>query len=289
MALTFDDLPYVFVAPESAQESSPATASATAILQALRAHGAPAVAFVNEGKLEGPSHNALVAVLQQWVTAGVILGNHTYSHADFNTVTVEQFEEEILKGEVVSRELMKARQPYQFYFRHPQTHTGDTLAKKHAIEQFVASRGYRIAPHTIDSSDFIFNVGFIRTRGSDAATAARVRAAYLDFVLQATAFAERISTEMFGHVIPQTVLLHANALNASTLDELLDRLARRGYRFVSLDEAMRDPAYRTPDTCVTRFGPTWLWRWMKSRGMALSFKDDPDPPDWVMKLYNARP
>ena len=129
----------------------------------------------------------------------------------------------------------------------------------------------------------------MRTRGSDAATAARVRAAYLDFVLQATAFAERISTEMFGYVIPQTVLLHANALNASTLDELLDRLARRGYRFVSLDEAMRDPAYRTPDTCVTRFGPTWLWRWMKSRGMALSFKDDPDPPDWVMKLYNARP
>ena len=160
MALTFDDLPYVFVAPESAQESSPATASATAILQALRAHGAPAVAFVNEGKLEGPSHDALVAVLQQWVTAGVILGNHTYSHADFNTVTVEQFEEEILKGEVVSRELMKAHQPYQLYFRHPQTHTGDTLAKKEAIEQFVASRGYRIAPHTMDSSDFIFNVGF---------------------------------------------------------------------------------------------------------------------------------
>jgi len=66
---------------------------------------------------------------------------------------------------------------------------------------------------------------------------------------------------------------------------LLQRLASRGYRFVSLDEAMADPAYKTPDTLITRSGPTWLWRWMKSKGMNVSFNEDPEPPDWVMKLY----
>ena len=43
---------------------------------------------------------ARVALLQQWVDAGVILGNHTYSHPDFNRLTVEEFENEISKGDV---------------------------------------------------------------------------------------------------------------------------------------------------------------------------------------------
>ena len=45
---------------------------------------------------------------------------------------------------------MQGLRPYQLYFRHPETHTGDTNAKKQAIEEFLAARGYVIAPHTID-------------------------------------------------------------------------------------------------------------------------------------------
>jgi hypothetical protein len=44
--------------------------------------------------------------------------------------------------------------------RLPETHTGDTNAKKQAIEEFLAARGYVIAPHTIDSEDFMFNVAY---------------------------------------------------------------------------------------------------------------------------------
>jgi len=36
---------------------------------------------------------------------------------------------------------------------------------------------------------------------------------------------------------------------------------------------------------VTNAGPTWLWRWMKSKGMKISFAADPDPPQWVMESY----
>lgn len=57
---------------------------------------------------------------------------------------------------------MQGHRPYQLYFRHPETHTGDTNAKKQAIEEFLAARGYVIAPHTIDSEDFIFNVAYFR-------------------------------------------------------------------------------------------------------------------------------
>jgi hypothetical protein len=43
---------------------------------------------------------------------------------------------------------------------------------------------YKIAPHTIDSSDSIFDVGYVRSLQSDDwATAGRLRGAYADFVM----------------------------------------------------------------------------------------------------------
>jgi hypothetical protein len=71
-----------------------------------------------------------------------------------------------------------------------------------------------------------------------------------------------------------------------SLDKILNNFEARAYRFISLDEAMADPAYQTPDTFVTKFGPTWLWRWTRSRGVKVSFNDDPEPPTWVTELYS---
>ena len=287
MAVTFDDLPYVSAGqPNTLAAAERAT---TALLRVLRAHRAPVVGFVNEGKLQVNGQvDARIALLRQWVQLGAILGNHTYSHVDLNTVTVEQFEQEIVRGDVITRRLMQRAQPYQLYFRHPQTHTGDTVEKKEAIEQFLAARHYKIAPHTIETADYIFNVGYVRSlRASDQATATRLRHAYVDFAMAATEFAEQIAPQVFGREIPQTLLLHANDIGADTLDDLLSRLERRGYRFITLDQAMADPAYQTPDALVSQHGPTWFWRWIKTKGLTVSGKGDPEPPSWVMDLYTS--
>ena len=287
MALTFDDLPYVAAGQRDTLERAQRVTSD--ILRVLKAHGATAVGFVNEGKLQiNGEVAARTALLQQWIDAGAALGNHTYSHPDLNALTVQAFEADIVRGETVTRRLIQARPQTSWYFRHPQTHTGDTPEKKAAIDAFLESRGYTIAPHTIETSDFIFNAGFVRARnGGDQPTADRLRASYLDFCIAATAFAERASSEIFGREIPQTILLHANDLTADSLDDLLQRFEQRGYRFVSLNTAMWDPAYRTRDTLVSKSGPTWLWRWMRSLGLSVSFRDDPEPPGWVMDLYRA--
>lgn len=235
LALTFDDLPYASGGePDNLAAADRAT---TALLRVLASHRAAAVAFLNEGKLKIDGDvDARTKLLKQWVETGAILGNHTSSPADLNTVSIDEFQNEIVKGETVSRRLMEVRQPYQLSFRHPQTHTGDTQAKKEAIEQFLAARGYKVAPHTIDSSDFIFNVGYVRSlQADDQGTAGRLRAAYVDFVMAATAFAEQIAPQVFGRDISQTVLLHANDINADALDQILRRLEGRGYRFVTLD------------------------------------------------------
>jgi len=288
MAVTVDDLPYVkFREGPYVARAQSATAK---ILNTLKKHKVIAVGFVNEHVLDvAGQREARIDLLRQWVKSGMILGNHTYSHPDFNRLTVEQFEEEITKGDVVTRQLMKSRQPYQLYFRHPMTHTGDTREKKEAIEQFLLARGYKVTPHTIENSDFIFNVPYAQAlEKGDEALAKRLRDEYLNFTIAATEFAEKISPQVFRREIPQLLIIHANDITADSLDEMLQRFAERGYKFVTLDQVMADPAYQTKDTMVTKFGPTWLWRWTKSKGMDLDFAGDPDPPKWVMDLYNSR-
>jgi peptidoglycan/xylan/chitin deacetylase (PgdA/CDA1 family) len=281
MALTFDDLPFVTV---DETYFPGARRTTTELLTVLRRHRAPAIGFVNEGQLDagGQRRADREALLRQWVDAGMSLGNHTYSHPDFNTLTIEAFKDQIIRGEPSVKRLIKG----PLFFRHPMTHTGDTREKKDAIDQFLAARGYRIAPHTVENSDFIFNTVYVRAQAAgDRALAERVRDAYLDLTMAATTFAEGASETVFGRAIPQTLLLHANVLNAELLDAMLTRFEARGYKFIPLDEAMADTAYSTPDTMVTSYGPTWLFRWASTLKVRLNGKDDPEVPAWVMELY----
>jgi peptidoglycan/xylan/chitin deacetylase (PgdA/CDA1 family) len=285
MVVTIDDLPYIYIGDgPSLPHAQQGTRN---ILHTLQKYHVPATAFVNEGHLAPVAEReARIDLLREWVNAGMVLGNHTYSHPDFNRLTVEEFESEIIRGDEVSRQLMKSRGSYQLYFRHPMTHTGDTQEKKEAIEKFLTARGYKVTPHTIENSDFIFNVDYeVALQKQDDAMARRVANAYLEFTIAATEFAEKTSSRMFGHEIPQTLLIHANGLNADYLDELLQRFAARGYRFITLDEAMSDPAYKTKDALITKFGPTWLWRWNQSLGLNVNFSEDPEPPQWVNDSY----
>jgi hypothetical protein len=120
---------------------------------------------------------------------------------------------------------------------------------------------------------------------ANRALAARVRDAYVELTAAATAFAEKATQAVFKRDIPQTLLVHANVLTAESLDTLLSSFEARGYRFITLDEAMADAAYATPDTMVSSFGPTWIWRWASTLGVRVSPEGDPDVPAWVMEMY----
>jgi peptidoglycan/xylan/chitin deacetylase (PgdA/CDA1 family) len=106
------------VPADSIDDIRDADRATTELLRVLRVHKAPAVAFVTEGRLDVQGEtDARIALLKRWVDAGIVLGNHTYSHADLNELTVDQFQQEIIRGEVVTRRLMESRQHYQLYFR----------------------------------------------------------------------------------------------------------------------------------------------------------------------------
>jgi len=70
-------------------------------------------------------------------------------------------------------------------------------------------------------------------------------------MLELFAFYVGQSAMLFGRNIDQVLLLHANELNSAWFGTLADTLTARGYSFISLSEALQDPAYQSSDTCST--------------------------------------
>ena len=282
MAVTVDDLPAL-----PSGDVAKMRRVTEEVLAALSRHRVTAVGFVNEGKLE-PSgeRGARLALLESWLVAGHDLGNHTYSHPDINRVALGEYEQDVLRGEPGIRELLARRGRAPRWFRHPLTHTGPTREVRTAFEAFLKERGYAVAPFTVENSDYVFDVArrHATSRGERAA-AERLRAAYVDYTLLVVERMETLSRDTFGREIPQVLLVHANRTNADALGEVLDRLAGRGYRFVSLDEALADEAWRTPDEFVGLRGPSWLYRLRVAKGLPLRLESEPDPPQWVLDLY----
>ena len=157
---------------------------------------------------------------------------------------------------------------------------------RNEIAEFLSKRDYRIAPVTLDNSDWLFAAvyGNALQRG-DAATARRVREAYIPYMESIFAFFEPRSSEVAGHEIRQILLMHANQLNADSMPDLLAMIKRRRYTFVSLDRALGDRAYSMPETYVGKGGFSWIHRWSMTKGMPP--KGEPDEPKWIGDAYRA--
>jgi peptidoglycan/xylan/chitin deacetylase (PgdA/CDA1 family) len=285
IAVTFDDLP----GPRAGLVSNQVDAlrdTTARLLAAFRSRNVPVVGFVNEGKLyvEGETAadaEARTAILAQWLTAGLELGNHTYSHHSLNTTPLDAFQQDVVRGESVIRRLLAERGAKLRYFRHPFLQVGLDLDKRRAFEAFLEERAYTVAPVTIDNDDYVYAAAYANAlRRADRALAVRLSEDYLRYMTEVVTFAESVARSLTGREISHVLLLHANSLNADHFATLADRLSVRGYHFVTLEEALRDEVYRSPDTYVGDWGFSWLHHWELSAGRKRS--PSPDPPAWVM-------
>jgi len=288
VAITVDDLPGAIPATPTANGNLHELERYNEEIPAiLKAHHAPAIGFVNEKRqhLAG-ERDARAALLQRWIDAGLELGNHTYSHANFNQVSLQEMEDETIRGEVITRSLLMAAGKSERYFRYPYLFTGPTQELKEGFEAFLKSRGYKNAPVTVDNADYMFNdILHEAVTQKDSKLAEQTKREYLQFAQAEFDYFEEASRKLLGREIPQVFLMHDNEINTDTLDELLRLLEKRGYQFVTLDEALADPAYATPDRFVGTAGISWLDRWRVFFGQKADYEHDPDPPEWVMKRF----
>ena len=252
------------------------------LLDALARHHVPVTGFVVQKSVEDLGTSAGTLILRDWITHGFDLGNHSYAHPDFNDLTVQQFEDQITRGEATFVPLMKAAGRKPEFFRFPYNHTGDTKEKHDTIADFLAHRGYRLAPCTIETSDWMFNTAYGRMLARhDDTSAARLRAEYLAFTAAQIDYFDGLNKQVLGYDPPQIMLIHDNQLNADVIEDLLAIFEKKRFRWVSLSDAEADLVYHNPDTFITKFGPMWGYRWAKERNVKVDGSLEQEPPKWI--------
>ena len=287
VAITVDDLPWAELARTG---DDVAVERSRRLVAALR--GTHAIGFVNEDKLErdGAQVPARVAMLDQWLDAGLALGNHAYGHPGLHATPIAAYERAILDGERVLRPMLEARGQSLSWFRHPYLQAGRDDADRARLDAFLATHGYRVAPVTVDNGDWIYARAYLEAQAKrDEALQARLRRDFVDYIDAKFRFYEDASRRLFGREIPQVLLLHANALNADTMPALLARLQRRGYAFVPLEDAVADPAYAHADGYRGGAGISWMHRWaMAEKKPRVFYEGEPMVAQYALDLAGVK-
>jgi peptidoglycan-N-acetylglucosamine deacetylase len=238
MAVTFDDLPAHGPMPPGMTRLE----IARSILTTLKREGMPPVyGFINGKRVEEDSSS--LGVLKAWRAAGQPLGNHTWAHLDLNKETAEQFEAEVSKNEGLLKQLMG--QDDWHWLRYPFLHEGDTIEKRRAVRGWLSSQRYRTAEVSMDFADYLWNEPYARCAGKhDEASIRKLHDSYLAVADQYYDVFRELSRKLYGRDVKYVLLMHVGAFDARMLPELLTRYRAKGVRFISLADAMSDPAYQ---------------------------------------------
>jgi peptidoglycan/xylan/chitin deacetylase (PgdA/CDA1 family) len=251
----------------------------------------PAVGFVNENKLyasEKPNETQ-IDLLRSWMDTGLELGNHTFSHRSLNNIELADYQKDILRGEIITRKLMQAKGKTLRYFRHPYLQTGLSLEVKDGLNKFLFENDYTIAPVTIDNADWIFARAYDNAFDkNDKNLMKQIGAAYVPYLENKMDYWERQSLKLFDREVKQILLLHANFINSDYFGDIAKMLKKRGYKFITLEEALKDESYKLPDTFNKRAGISWLHRWALAKGRENVLPGEPKTPDFVMKAAGVQ-
>jgi len=285
VAITVDDLP-VAQSGKNGCSFGGLQVQTLRLLEQLLRQKAPITAFVVAGNCPDLADEDRRTVLKLWQDAGAELGSHTYSHLDLNTVDPAAYEEDIMKADQALRPMLGG-QPLR-YFRYPMLHTGSTPEIKARIAAFLASHGYTNAPVTFDNADWMFSTVYSHALSKgDMEVVLHVKDEYVHYMETIVDFFEQRTVEVVGRDIPQILLIHANRLNADLSGDLLNMLKRRGYKFISLTQALKDPAYQLPDNYAGTNGISWIHRWSMTKGMP--DRSEPEEPRWLQMEYKRIP
>lgn len=238
IAITFDDLPAHGPLPPGETRID----VAKKVIHALkRAHVPPTYGFVNAIRVQEDPGTA--AVLSAWRDAGNPLGNHTWSHMNLNQHSLEQFEDDTQKDENQLQMQMDGADWH--WFRFPFLAEGDSVTKKMGFRVYLAEHHYRIAGVTASFADYEWNEPYARCSAKhDKAAIARLEHTYLQAAAEDIDYRHAMSQQLFGHDIPYVLLMHIGAFDARMLPRLLYVYQSRGFTFVSLADAEKDPFYK---------------------------------------------
>ena len=211
------------------------------MISALKAGHVPVIGFVNGVGTE--QYPETLQALHDWHAAGFPLGNHTWSHLHLSEISLQQFEQEVTRGEPLLRQV-NGNADWR-WFRYPFLDEGKDDAQRTAARQVLAKHGYRVADVTASFSDWAFTPAWARCNAAgDNAAVAELERMYLDALKESISVARGTAHALYGRDIPYVLLMHISAMSAHMMPQVIRAYRDAGFRFVTIQQAESDPVYR---------------------------------------------
>lgn len=251
IAFTFDDLPAHGPLPPGM--ARPAVVKS--ILATLKQENMPSVyGFVNGFRVARYPYQ--IHILQAWRAAGNPVGNHTWSHPEFDKLTVAQYEADIERNEPLLRKISPDSDWH--WFRFPYLEEGNTIEKREQLRGWLFQRGYRIAEVSMDFQDYNWNEPYARCAAKhDDAAIKELHDSYLNAADESIRVYRQIAHTLYHRDPPYVLLMHVGAFDARMLPELIALFRSRGFSFVTLQQAMADPIYSVDPKVTSPSGNTF--------------------------------
>jgi peptidoglycan/xylan/chitin deacetylase (PgdA/CDA1 family) len=268
IAFTFDDLPAHGPLPPGM--ARPAVVKS--ILATLKRENMPPIyGFVNGFRVAQYPYQ--IHILQAWRAAGNPLGNHTWSHPEFDKLTVAQFEANILRNEPLLRKVSPDSDWH--WFRFPYLEEGNTIEKREQLRAWLSQRGYRIAEVSMDFQDYDWNEPYARCAAKhDDAAIKSLHDSYLAAADESIRVYREIAQTLYRRDVPYVLLMHVGAFDAHMLAELIALFRSRGFSFVSLQQAIADPIYSFDPKVTSPGGNTFNEMVAQSRNVNIPYMTD---------------
>ena len=278
LAVTIDDLPTTGALPPRITRA----AIVEQMIEVLRGHAVPGVyGFANGGQLH--DNPEFESIFLAWQKGGFFLGNHTWSHLDLDRVSAGEFVADIERNETLLGRLSPQSEKL---FRYPYLHQGQAAEKRSAVRTWLVSRGYRVAPVTIYVEHWEWSDAYARCVARQDGPAIRwVKNMYLETAKARLTWARQVSAQLFKRQIKHILLLHADALDAAILDDLLRAHQAEGITLISLESALQDPAYAMDLDAAGAGDHTFLVQAARAQGVTIPFlrAGAPSVVDWICR------
>lgn len=197
----------------------------------------PTVSFV-------VGRDADMSVQERWLQSGNLVGNMTYSRIRVRKKSAASYVEDVERNDQLLAPLWEKYPHEKKYFRFIRLNPGPDRQKQAEIRNYLKRKDYVEVPATIYSPDRKLSQVYCSALARGDQTCANyIKASLKSFLLDSTLRARNLAGKIHGQEARHILVVGANQLICDSLGDILRLYKGLGARFISLDEALKDPLY----------------------------------------------
>jgi hypothetical protein len=200
----------------------------------------PVVAFV-------AGHQLDQALAKTWSESGNILGNLTYSRKKARKRPAQDFIEDIARNDRLLGEYGQPRGRHN-YFRFPYLKPNRDPQTREQVRAYLKKNNYLEVSGTIDCQDNRFSqLSCAAEARGDQTCVNLIKANFKTLLLDKTLKARRAAKKLADREVKHILIVGATQFTCDNLSDILAWYRSLGVRFITLEEALRDPFHTVMD------------------------------------------